>query len=464
MAPKAKSKAKTAMEMAWEVETREQPLSRGRSDDLSDLATKVRKAINDNLSQSMTESEIYCTVVNGLTCFQQIMKDKEQWIKGLHGPMGSKYWMDIRTRYQGPDSMRQRIVIAPGTTIDKPVLSAIEAALKHPPQRGQLLGLCRRMAVYKQGNALALMRMLTSVCASASSKQLELGMEIVQCLLRVGAFTQLPEMTTVLRPKIDSVLLQTFGSFPGGQPLKTETPRESPDAEGSDLVNFPESYTSVIGSRMGPHKWIEANRGAAGIILPLASVDAVTGLKDGVAFSTVADDLNVLVSGTCLGQKLFGWATVAIVSDAIKKVIQDEVHAMASEKKITAASVVAAAGRAHTKIVALPDGPTYMEKKRDVCVTYGNWEFSMTVAGVEDEIQLNLQAAVRHLAVELGLLTALPAERVLVSSSSELKVEEMEKEVYAKAETARSTAWKVLQGEDPKSLTAEIMLDRTQNK
>eukprot|EP00971_Amphidinium_carterae_P348043 6490291-Amphidinium_carterae.2 len=210
MAPKAKSKAKTAMELAWEVETREQPMSRGKSDDLSDLATKVRKAINDNLRDTMTESEIYCTVVNGLTCFQQVMKDKEMWIRGLLGPMGSKYWLDIRTRYQGPDSMRQRILIAEGTVIEKPVLAAIEAALKHPPQRAPLLGLCRRMAVYKEGNALALMRMLTSVSASASSKQCELGMELIECLLRVGAFTRLPDMATVLRPKIDSVLLQAF--------------------------------------------------------------------------------------------------------------------------------------------------------------------------------------------------------------------------------------------------------------
>eukprot|EP00971_Amphidinium_carterae_P348042 6490291-Amphidinium_carterae.1 len=211
---------------------------------------------------------------------------------------------------------------------------------------------------------------------------------------------------------------------------------------------------------MGPHSWLAANRGVAGIILPLASVDAVTGLQEGQGFETVASDLNQLVSGTSLGQKLFGWATVAIVSDEIKKIIEKEVAALAALAKITATAVVEAAGRAHTQISELPDGPCYMEKKREVKVRYGDWQLSMSVSGVEEEIQLSLQAAVRHIAVTLGLLTALPAELDLVSSAGDLEGKEMEQEVYAKAETARCTAWKVLQGEDVKTLTAEIMLDQ----
>eukprot|EP00971_Amphidinium_carterae_P341586 6480456-Amphidinium_carterae.1 len=87
-------------------------------------------------------------------------------------------------------------------------MSAIDSALRHPPNRSALLGLCRRKTEYKQGNCLALMKTLTNVNASASGKQLQLGMELIECLHRMGAFTKLPEAATVLRPKVDSILLQ----------------------------------------------------------------------------------------------------------------------------------------------------------------------------------------------------------------------------------------------------------------
>eukprot|EP00971_Amphidinium_carterae_P338749 6476246-Amphidinium_carterae.5 len=207
MAPKAK-KSVSALEKAWAVEVKGQPVARGKSDDMSDLGTRTRKAINDNLRDALTEQKIYGTVINGRTCYQQVMHDKELWIKGERGPMGSIYWQDIRCLYQGPDNMRKLIIIPPNTQIDKEVLGAVDAALRHPPQRAALLGLCRRMSSYKRGNCLALMKMVTSVCASSSAKQLELGIVLMESLHRVGAFTQMPEMTAILRPKLDSILLQ----------------------------------------------------------------------------------------------------------------------------------------------------------------------------------------------------------------------------------------------------------------
>eukprot|EP00971_Amphidinium_carterae_P336456 6472834-Amphidinium_carterae.3 len=220
MAPKA-MKTKSALQKAWAVEVQHQPIARGKSDEKNDLGTRVRKAINDNLRDTLTvqvtEQEIYGTVINGRTCYQQVMHDKELWIKGERAPMGSKYWQDIRCLYQGPDNMRKMIIIPPGTQIDKEVIAAVDAALRHPPQRGPILGVCRRAASYKRGNSLALMKLLTSVCASASAKQLELGVEIIESLHRVGAFLQLPEMTAILRPKLDSILLQVERRDPGNR-------------------------------------------------------------------------------------------------------------------------------------------------------------------------------------------------------------------------------------------------------
>eukprot|EP00971_Amphidinium_carterae_P254403 5050641-Amphidinium_carterae.2 len=208
MAPKAATKPKTALMNAWEKESKAQPLSRGKCDDLSDLATRTRKAINDNLKGFLTEAEIYGTVIEGRTCFQQVMADKEKWIKGELGPMGCKYWADIRCRFQGPDNARKLIEIPADSPVDKALISAVEAALKHPPQRAQLLGVCRRMTLYKKGNCLALMKMLTSVCPSASAKQLELGMELLECVQRIGGFTKCEKEAALLRPKVDSILLQ----------------------------------------------------------------------------------------------------------------------------------------------------------------------------------------------------------------------------------------------------------------
>eukprot|EP00971_Amphidinium_carterae_P170048 3369304-Amphidinium_carterae.1 len=135
MAPKAmKSKPNSALDKAWANEVKEQPVARGKSEG-GDIATRTRKAITDNLRDVLTEQEIYGTVINGRTCYQQVMHDKELWVKGERAAMGSKYWQDIRCLYQGPDNMRKLIVIPENTQIDREVLMAVDAALKHPPQR-----------------------------------------------------------------------------------------------------------------------------------------------------------------------------------------------------------------------------------------------------------------------------------------------------------------------------------------
>eukprot|EP00971_Amphidinium_carterae_P157241 3117274-Amphidinium_carterae.1 len=362
--------------------------------------------------------------------------------KGELATLGSKYWSDLRALYQGPDNMRKMIEIPEKTPIDKEVLTAIDASLRHPPNRALLLGLCRRKSEFHKGNALALMKMLTNVGASASSKQLQLGVELIECLHRMGAFTMLPDATSVLRPKLDSILLQvqwvkiSIGFLVG-------------------IASFlHESYTSVIGSRMGPHHWLEAHRSIAGLVLPLASVDAVLKLEESATFKTVAEDLKLLVSGSSLGQKLFGWAGASIFAEQVSEIIAEEIATLASKGSITTQAVIECTGRCHSRISELAEAGSWMEKKRECKVHYADWSLTMTVSGIEEEIQLDVQFALRHWAVKGGFLTA------LVQGSEDVKITAIAKELYTKAAAARATALKLLAGEEQTGISAEIVLER----
>eukprot|EP00971_Amphidinium_carterae_P352562 6492650-Amphidinium_carterae.2 len=87
----------------------------------------------------------------------------------------------------------------------------------------------------------------------------------------------------------------------------------------------------------------------------------------------------------------------------------------------------------------------------------------MPASGIEEAIQLNVQAALRHWGVATKVLTALPAEAALVAGT-DVHITSMEKELYTKAEAARSTALKLLVGEQGSSMSAETVLDRESSK
>eukprot|EP00971_Amphidinium_carterae_P048758 960905-Amphidinium_carterae.2 len=226
----------------------------------------------------------------------------------------------------------------------------------------------------------------------------------------------------------------------------------------------PESYTSVVGSRLGPQHWIEANRSLAGLVLPLSSVDAVLEVSEKDGFKSVSKDLGILVNGSNLGHKLFSWATHSIISGEIEEIVRVEIGSLAELSTITVGSVVESTSKAFEKLAKLPDSRAWMEKKREVTVAYGDWSVNMTASGAEEVIQMSVQAAIRHWAVSLELLTPLPAEKDLVAPAANLKVTAMDKELYTKAETARSTALKLLAGEEAAGMTAEIMLDNPKEK
>eukprot|EP00971_Amphidinium_carterae_P165317 3276913-Amphidinium_carterae.3 len=168
---------------------------------------------------------------------------------------------------------------------------------------------------------------------------------------------------------------------------------------------------------MGPHHWLEAHRSVAGLVLPLASVDAVLKLEESDTFKTVAEDLQVLVSGSSLGQKLFGWAGASIFAEQVAEVITSEIGTLAQKGSITTKAVIACTSRCHDRVSKLAEAGSWMEKKRECTVQYGDWSLTMSVSGIEEEIQLNVQSALRHWAVKSGFLTALPAETALVAGS-----------------------------------------------
>eukprot|EP00971_Amphidinium_carterae_P338748 6476246-Amphidinium_carterae.4 len=227
-----------------------------------------------------------------------------------------------------------------------------------------------------------------------------------------------------------------------------------------DCLCIHQSYTSVLGSRMGPQHWLDSYRGIASLVLPLSAVDAVLGLKESESFSRVSKELATLVAGSNLGAKLFGWATQSIMDAEILGIVKAEISKLGKRSKLTEGVFVEAVAAAHERVLALGVTKSSLEKKREVEIYYGDWCLHMPVSCVDEEIQLHFRSALRCWAVSLGLLTPLPAEKELIAGAQNIEVAVIEKELLAKAETARCTALKLIAGEDGSGLTAEIILDR----
>eukprot|EP00971_Amphidinium_carterae_P341587 6480456-Amphidinium_carterae.2 len=116
---------------------------------------------------------------------------------------------------------------------------------------------------------------------------------------------------------------------------------------------------------MGPHHWLEAHRSVASLVLPLSCVDAVLGLGEDGTFKSVAADLNLLVSGSSLGHKLFSWACGSIFAEQVSEIIASEISKLGQLQSITTDAVIKCTGKCHERVCELAEAQSWMEKKRD---------------------------------------------------------------------------------------------------
>eukprot|EP00971_Amphidinium_carterae_P348433 6490485-Amphidinium_carterae.2 len=192
---------------------------RGRPDKET-VEKKVDQAIYDNL-RDVTDEELHHNVVDGVTMYQEMVRDKASWLETGWPKMGHNYYTTLRAKFMSkwrPDNL---LSFSDPATPSTGLLAAIEKYLEDPPVYGPLLTWCRTMTVHHRDDAVALLKVLCKCKPSVSKLHRELALEILEGLERTEALRSMQDELHIMRNKIDECLCQVTPTKPKGPKIPT---------------------------------------------------------------------------------------------------------------------------------------------------------------------------------------------------------------------------------------------------
>ena len=143
-------------------------------------------------------------------------------------------------------------------------------------------------------------------------------------------------------------------------------------------------------------------------MLPRAEAQALLDLEEEV-WSRHAAKLDVVVSSGDLGKKLFGFAVVQTLGEAVADRIKSHVDLMLAQKTITQA-VLIDSKRAATRDVLAMKNLDMLPEKRQITCRYRDMPVPLKVCCVQDEISLTFACAIKGQAADAGDLEPVFAE------------------------------------------------------
>ena len=211
-------------------------------------------------------------------------------------------------------------------------------------------------------------------------------------------------------------------------------------------IPVPESYCSVLGSRLGPESWLKSHELEWKLLLDEGAVRRILALQSSQAWHLVATELRSLISGSRLGSRLFGFAAKGILAESIQEIVNEKIGELRKCTSLTSLVVCRLRNEALEQVRNL-EGVKALSKRREIWASYRGWELQWQCNTVEDEVETRLQTALRSLYAQKGVIQQLPGEDQLCDYD-DIKVQSIESRLYCKAAPCREFLRQLLAGED----------------
>ena len=91
---------------------------------------------------------------------------------------------------------------------------------------------------------------------------------------------------------------------------------------------------NTLGAGQSPTTWLENNTELWPLLIPLAPVERILAMGSKEAWSSVAEELRIIIESSTLGRRLFAWAGRLVTDTLITKKIGEHVKKILASAKI----------------------------------------------------------------------------------------------------------------------------------
>ena len=329
------------------------------------LDVVVKKCIFDNL-KNFSDEEIYEHKVDGITCFEKILKDKN---KQRDDPectivFGKVYYNEIRCLFQlgrgnadGLDVQDESLPCSPA------LLEAVRKSRAANAQRDALIEWLKTAPKCNQTELVGLLSHLLELKPWLGGMQFQVLIEAIRYIVRHNLEIDMADEVNFFKKQADRTLTFAWTSM---------------KSKGFDPTIFWDGYRSL-----------------AHLVLPVLAVDRIMAVKD--SWSKHQSDLEVVVESE-LGSSMFDYAISVNASDRVGDFIEEFVGKQFHGKEVTQTLYNDTQKLLLAETKKLPYR-TSLNVPRVVKLAYRGVEFKITAKTVFDEISLRLDCYARNVGI-----------------------------------------------------------------
>lgn len=360
-APKRKKVEVTSADVQDNVESSKKTPGKPKTP----VSIAVQKAIERHLGH-LSEHELDCVQVNGMTCREYLTQGKERWVKDKSAvSYGKFYWANVNRMYSSAEGTRKLLQVSDKTLpVNEDLDKALDQARGATPNRKALMRWCDSPSnTLNQKECVGFLRYFLEVKVCSTGDQLECASAMLRFLHRSGLKTEFPGLFDVMSHHFDEVLEALWADH---------------KKNGFDRQSFWQTWRSV----------------ASLVMTDVGPMDTLLAKKKEVPWASHLDELNQ-VSRTLVGASIFKFALYHVASAAIQKFCDD---AVAGITIFTQQVVKDAKNRVHQKLDDLV-GREALDAARNISLEYRGALVTVEVTSAVQEVNVRFDSLVKSVAL-----------------------------------------------------------------
>lgn len=418
MAPKAKPAAKKVA--APKAETLIQQMEVDASADKKrpsskrarrDLDGQVEKLVKDNF-KTWSSQAVDVVLRDGLTLRQTLARDKARNLRG-ELTMGKNYYAMMRKFFEDGESPGRKLKVSHKTDSENERLKeALFELTGHKSNLRPFVAFLDEDVVDNQRTVVAVLKAALDIKPDSGPKQANAVLEVMKWTIRNGVSKNFPAEVSICKDHFDLALTRSF--------------------------------VYMKKHDIGLDSWWAVHSEVLGLVVDPVAFEAC--LKCKSDWMDVAPQLNLVVSSSLVGQEVFGVAFRSLKHNRAQAVVDDLLAALRKEKVITAQTLKTYKNRYISELKKMQQDPFATFARKMTKVVYRKCSVEVPITSLVEQFTANCAAAVKTLAVEIGVLPSLFSEDDLVEEPEERVQITISPEVLVSYKEARSAAVKLMAG------------------
>eukprot|EP00971_Amphidinium_carterae_P309735 6155185-Amphidinium_carterae.3 len=170
----------------------------------------IKKCVYDNfLRKGWSQDSVTGLVINGLSIYDRLTRDKKQWLATGEPVMGKTYFRNIKKMYKGnPDDATVPLLVDLSLPLNPRLHSAVVKMKKNAPDRAPFANYLDCCEDLNKRELVGVIRCFASMEPAAGQAQRRACLAVMKAITRLGLEGRWPDVVESVQEKMEQTMVQ----------------------------------------------------------------------------------------------------------------------------------------------------------------------------------------------------------------------------------------------------------------